>query len=123
MSLVVPGTAERAQLRRDENGAVSIRSRTDAGAFFAAGFAHAQDDQLAGGPAWLGSKRFDLAATPEMPLGGDPKDMAPDQLLLFHKPVRLRLQRLLADRFQLELRRESAPMPVLYLLFQPRPWS
>jgi uncharacterized protein (TIGR03435 family) len=74
------------------------------------------DDQLAGGPAWVGSKRFDLAATPEMPLGGDPKDMAPDQLLLFHKPVRLRLQRLLADRFQLELRRESTPMPIFALV-------
>jgi uncharacterized protein (TIGR03435 family) len=74
------------------------------------------DDQLAGGPAWVGSKRFDLAATPETPLGGDPKDMAPDQLLLFHKPVRLRLQRLLADRFQLELRRESTPMPIFALV-------
>src|SRR6185437_4631019 len=74
------------------------------------------DDQLMGGPGWIGSKRYDLAATPERPLGGDPKDMAPDQLLLFHKPVRLRLQRLLADRFQLELRRESAPMPVFALV-------
>lgn len=43
VSLVVPGTAERAQLTRDGKGAVFIRSRTDAGAFFAAGFAHAQD--------------------------------------------------------------------------------
>lgn len=74
------------------------------------------DDQLAGGPGWIGSKRFDLAATPERPLGGDPKDMAPDQILAFHKPVRLRLQRLLAERFQLELRRESAPMPVFALV-------
>ena len=74
------------------------------------------DDQLAGGPGWIGSKRFDLAATPEKSLGGDPKTMAPDQLLLFHKPVRLRLQRLLADRFQLELRRESTPMPVFALV-------
>ncbi len=74
------------------------------------------DDQLTGGPGWIASKRFDLAATPERPLGGDPKDMAPDQLLLFHKPVRLRLQRLLADRFQLELRREAAPMPVFGLV-------
>jgi uncharacterized protein (TIGR03435 family) len=73
------------------------------------------DDQLAGGPGWIGAKRFDLAATPERPLGGDPKGMAPDQILLFHKPVRLRLQRLLADRFQLELRRESKPMPVFAL--------
>ena len=74
------------------------------------------DDQLAGGPGWIGSKRFDLAATPERSLGGDPKSMAPDQILVFHKPVRLRLQRLLANRFQLELRRELAPMPVFALV-------
>jgi beta-lactamase regulating signal transducer with metallopeptidase domain len=74
------------------------------------------DDQLAGGPGWIGSKRFDLAATPEKFLAGDPKNMAPDQILLFHKPVRLRLQRLLADRFQLELRRKSTPMPVFALV-------
>ena len=74
------------------------------------------DDQLAGGPGWIGSRRFDLAATPERSLGGDPKSMAPDQILVFHKPVRLRLQRLLADRFQLELRRESTPMPIFALV-------
>ncbi len=74
------------------------------------------DDQLAGGPGWIGSKRFDLAATPEKPLGGDPQNMAPDQILLFHKPVRLRLQHLLADRFHLELRRESTPMPIFALV-------
>jgi bla regulator protein blaR1 len=74
------------------------------------------DDQLVGGPGWIGSKRFDLAATPDRPLGGDPKNMAPDQILIFHKPVRLRLQRLLADRFQLELRRESTPMPIFALV-------
>jgi bla regulator protein BlaR1 len=74
------------------------------------------DDQLTGGPGWVGSKRYDLAATPDRPLGGDPNNMAPDQLLLFHKPVRLRLQRLLAERFQLRLRRESIPMPVFALI-------
>ncbi len=74
------------------------------------------DDQLAGGPGWIGSRRFDLAATPERSLGGDPKDMAPDQVLVFHKPVRLRLQRLLADRFQLQLRKEAARMPIFGLV-------
>jgi bla regulator protein blaR1 len=74
------------------------------------------DDQLAGGPGWIGSRRFDVAATPERSLGGDPKSMAPDQILVFHKPVRLRLQRLLADRFQLQLRRESTPMPIFALV-------
>jgi bla regulator protein blaR1 len=74
------------------------------------------DDQLAGGQGWVSSKRFDLAATPDTPVGGDPKNMAPHQILAFHKPTRLRLQRLLADRFQLELRRESTPMPVYSLV-------
>ncbi|HEY2015733.1 MAG TPA: M56 family metallopeptidase [Bryobacteraceae bacterium] len=74
------------------------------------------DDQLTGGQGWVGSKRFDLAATPDMPVGGDLKNMAPDQILAFHKPTRLRLQRLLADRFQLELRRESTPMPIYSLV-------
>jgi uncharacterized protein (TIGR03435 family) len=74
------------------------------------------DDQLTGGPGWIGSKRFDLAATPERPLGGDPKNMAPDQILVFHKPVQLRLQRLLAERFQLELRREATPMSIFGLV-------
>jgi len=74
------------------------------------------DDQLGGGPGWIGTKRFDVAAVPDLPQGGDPANMAPDQLLLFHKPARLRLQRLLADRFQLELRRESTPMPIFALV-------
>ncbi len=74
------------------------------------------DEQLAGGPGWIESKRFDLAAIPDRPVGGDPKNMAPDQILAFHKPTRLRLQRLLADRFQLELRKTSVPMPVFALV-------
>jgi bla regulator protein blaR1 len=74
------------------------------------------DDQLGGGPRWIGTKRFDVAAIPDLPQGGDPANMAPNQLLLFHKPARLRLQRLLADRFQLELRRESTPMPIFALV-------
>jgi bla regulator protein BlaR1 len=74
------------------------------------------DDQLAGGPGWISSKRFDLEATPGTSLGGDPENMSPDQIIIFHKPVRLRLQRLLADRFQLELRKESTAMPTFELV-------
>ena len=74
------------------------------------------DDQLAGGPGWLGSRRFDVAAIPDVPAGGDPADMAPDQIVLFHKPTRLRLQRLLAERFQLDLHKESTPMPIFSLV-------
>ena len=36
-------------------------------------------------------------------------------------PTRLRLQRLLADRFQLELRRESKPMPIYSLILGAHP--
>jgi bla regulator protein blaR1 len=74
------------------------------------------DDQLSGGPGWVGSRRFDVAAIPDIPVGGDPNNMAPDQILLFHKPTRLRLQRLLAERFQLALRKESVPMPIFALV-------
>ncbi len=74
------------------------------------------DDQLAGGPGWISVKRYDLAATPDKPVGGDPQNMAPDQILVFHKPTRLRLQRLLAERFRLELRREVTPMPIFGLV-------
>jgi uncharacterized protein (TIGR03435 family) len=74
------------------------------------------DDQILGGPAWLNSKRFDVQGKPAAPTGGDPQNMTKDQILLFHEPIRLRLQRLLADRFQLELRKESKPMPIFALV-------
>ncbi|HEY3741030.1 MAG TPA: TIGR03435 family protein, partial [Bryobacteraceae bacterium] len=74
------------------------------------------DDQLQGGPAWINSRRFDLEAKPSTSLGGDPQTMTKEQILAFHAPVRLRLQRLLADRFQLALRKESTPMPLFALV-------
>ena len=73
------------------------------------------DDQVTGGPAWLGSNRFDVQAKPDKQLPGDPAKMTRDQILLFHEPTRLRLQRLLAERFHLELRKESKPMPIYAL--------
>jgi uncharacterized protein (TIGR03435 family) len=74
------------------------------------------DDQVLGGPAWIGSRRFDVHGKPAVAVGGDPQNMTKDQILLFHEPTRLRLQRLLADRFQLELRKESKPMPIFALV-------
>jgi uncharacterized protein (TIGR03435 family) len=52
------------------------------------------DDELTGGPAWIGLKRFDVEATPDVP-DGDVVDQVRN---------RQRLQGLLADRFQLDLR-------------------
>jgi uncharacterized protein (TIGR03435 family) len=61
------------------------------------------DDQLTGGPGWINSTRFDVQGKPATATGGDTQS-------------RLRLQRLLADRFQLELRKESKPMPIFALV-------
>ncbi len=74
------------------------------------------DDQIVGGPAWFSSKRFDVQARPDKQIPGDPEQMSKDQILLFHQPTRLRLQRLLAERFHLELRMESKPVPVFALV-------
>jgi uncharacterized protein (TIGR03435 family) len=73
------------------------------------------DEEITGGPAWLSSKRFDVQAVPDEQVPGDPSKMTDDQLRLFHEPTRLRLQRLLAERFHVELQKASKPMPIFAL--------
>jgi len=70
------------------------------------------DDQIEGGPAWVNSKRFDLEAAPDESTIGDPKNMSEDQRRKFREQDRLRLQNLLADRFNLRFRTESKQMPI-----------
>src|SRR5580658_1425251 len=53
-----------------------------------------QEFQISGGPAWVGSDRFDIEAK------AAERNADPDQL-------RLMLQSLLADRFQLKYHRET----------------
>jgi uncharacterized protein (TIGR03435 family) len=74
------------------------------------------DDQILGGPAWLSSSRFDVEGKPSTSLGGDPASMTEGERGIFHEQVRLRLQRLLTERFHLEFRSESKPMPVFALV-------
>ena len=74
------------------------------------------DDQIEGGPSWINSSRFDLEGKLLHAAGGDPQTMTKEQILLFHGPTRLRLQRLLADRFRLELRKDSKTMPIFALV-------
>jgi uncharacterized protein (TIGR03435 family) len=64
------------------------------------------DDELTGGPAWIGLKRFDIDATPDAP-DGDVVDQVRN---------RQRLQGLLADRFQLDLRSEMRMMSTYALV-------
>jgi uncharacterized protein (TIGR03435 family) len=61
------------------------------------------DDQISGGPGWINSTRFDVQGKPPNATGSNPE-------------THLRLQRLLADRFQLEMRKESKPMPIFALV-------
>jgi uncharacterized protein (TIGR03435 family) len=62
------------------------------------------DWQISGGPAWIWSDAFDIDAKPESPTSYD--------------QIRLMLQILLRDRFQLEVRRESREQPVYALVLE-----
>jgi uncharacterized protein (TIGR03435 family) len=64
------------------------------------------DDELTGGPAWIGLDRFDIDATPDAP-DGSKVDMDRN---------RARLQGLLADRFQLKMRDEMRMMSTYALV-------
>jgi uncharacterized protein (TIGR03435 family) len=59
------------------------------------------DDQVVGGPAWIGTERFDIAAKAE---GNPPGSVFRDQ-------ARLMLRHALADRFKLVLRSERREIP------------
>jgi uncharacterized protein (TIGR03435 family) len=66
-----------------------------------------QSVRLSGGPDWIRSERYDIeAAAPE---GAIPSGASPQ---LLNEKMRLMLQKLLADRFQLTIRRETKEIPV-----------
>ncbi|MBI2684744.1 MAG: TIGR03435 family protein [Acidobacteria bacterium] len=67
-------------------------------------------ERIAGGPGWLDSARFEVVAKgPEPPQAG--QSSTSEQAL-----IRQRLQALLADRFNLAVRRETKEMPVYHLV-------
>jgi uncharacterized protein (TIGR03435 family) len=61
-----------------------------------------RDFQVIGGPAWLGTERYDITAKPE-------GAATPEQ-------VKLMTQALLADRFKLKLHRETKELPTYALV-------
>jgi uncharacterized protein (TIGR03435 family) len=70
-----------------------------------------QSDRLSGGPDWVRSERFDIeatAGTDAIPAGLPAK--------LREEKMKLMLQTLLADRFQLTVRREMKERPVYALV-------
>jgi uncharacterized protein (TIGR03435 family) len=69
-----------------------------------------QDTQLVGGPDWIDSARFDIAAkaegdVPPTPPGGPPG------------PMQLMLRTLLVERFKLAVHHETRELPVYALVF------
>jgi uncharacterized protein (TIGR03435 family) len=66
-----------------------------------------QSVRLSGGPDWIRSERYDIEATAEqgaIPVGASPQ--------VLNGKMRLMLQRLLAERFKLTVRREMKEIPV-----------
>jgi uncharacterized protein (TIGR03435 family) len=68
-----------------------------------------QDFQLIGGPDWIGSERFDIAAKAERDIPPTPSDGTPD-------PMQMRLRALLAERFNLKVHLEHRELPVYALV-------
>ncbi len=67
-----------------------------------------RDDQIDGGPAWLGSKRYNVEGKSEPPVTASGQELK--------TAIRLRLQSLLEERFQLKLTESSKEMPVYFLV-------
>jgi len=74
-----------------------------------------RDDQIGGGPAWLGEKRYDIQAKCDPPLLGDPRNLNDEKRRQFELQMKLRLRSLLADRFQLKLKEDTKEMLVYHL--------
>jgi len=72
-----------------------------------------RDDQISGGPRWIGSSGFDIVAKPERPEGT--KQPAPGTPGWAR--MERRLQTLLAERFQLKFHKESKEATVYTLVF------
>jgi uncharacterized protein (TIGR03435 family) len=70
-----------------------------------------QDDQIVGGPSWLGSDHFDIVAKGEENLARDrpPRGQGPGDMQLM-------VRALLADRFKLTMHKETRELPIYALV-------
>jgi uncharacterized protein (TIGR03435 family) len=79
-----------------------------------------RDFQVSGGPGWVNSDRFDILAKSDRDAAeGGPDDMrkmSDAQMKTASEQMRLKLQALLADRFQLTIHRETKDAPVYALV-------
>jgi uncharacterized protein (TIGR03435 family) len=65
------------------------------------------DEELAGGPKWTESDRYDIVATPESDAGNEPVGR--------DRKIRIMVRSLLADRFGLVMHLEKRDMPAYVL--------
>jgi uncharacterized protein (TIGR03435 family) len=98
------GVSERAYVRNEGGGRVSVGNNTLRNIIRNAW--RLQNFQIAGGPDWINTERWDIVAKA-------PENAPPDQLLVM-------LQNLLLDRFKLVVRREMRDTPI-YALVLARP--
>jgi bla regulator protein blaR1 len=79
-----------------------------------------RDFQISGGPGWINSDRFDILAKSDRDAAeGGPDDlrkMSDAQMKTAQEQMRLKLQALLADRFQLTIHHETKDQPVYALV-------
>jgi uncharacterized protein (TIGR03435 family) len=76
-----------------------------------------RDFQLSGGPAWTGAARYDINAKPDaVSEADDPHKITTDeQRERFQERQRMRIQALLADRFQLKIGHSTKELPIYVL--------
>ncbi len=79
---------------------------------------HLRDFQLAGGPAWISSKRYDISAKPPaagVDFPGDATKATDQQRDTFRQQRQAMVRALLADRFKLKVHTETKSLPIYVL--------
>jgi len=122
-----PATFEVASIKPGDPGARGVMIRYAPGGRFTAkgttlksliAIAYGvREFQISGGPSWIGSARYDIDAKPEATSDADdPRKIATDaQREAFEQRQRMRIQALLADRFQLKLGHSTKELPIYVL--------
>jgi uncharacterized protein (TIGR03435 family) len=113
-----PASFEVATVKPNKSGEAFIRFGIQPGGRFTAQnvplfelirFAYSvQPFQIEGGPGWIRSDRFDVTAKAESDFG----PVAPDKV----GPLQMMMQSLLAERFNLKVRRETKEAPIYALV-------
>lgn len=78
-----------------------------------------RDFQISGGPGWIGADKYDITAKAETTSAEappDPRQLSEEQRKTLQEQTRLRLQTLLAGRFQLKIHHETKELPVYALV-------